>query len=67
MLRQSHVLCQYNLLTISISSGYVPEWINDDKIIIPAMSTKNKKIMFLGIRARPVHKADLTAICELIV
>jgi hypothetical protein len=29
MLRQSYVLYQCNLLTISISNGYVPEWIDE--------------------------------------
>jgi hypothetical protein len=32
------------------------------------MSTRKRKMMFLGSRARPVHKADsFTAICEPIV
>jgi hypothetical protein len=28
------------------------------------MNTRNRKIMFLGSRARPVRKANITAICE---
>jgi hypothetical protein len=32
------------------------------------MSTRSREIIFIGSKARPVHKADnLTAICELIV
>jgi hypothetical protein len=34
---------------------------------LPEMSTRSRKIMFLGSRALSVRKADLTAICEPIV
>jgi hypothetical protein len=49
----------------NLTSRTRPWWFTQP---LTEMSTRNIKIMFLGSRARPVHKADkLIAICKPIV
>jgi hypothetical protein len=55
-------------LICSIDQSFRPHWALGFTQLLTEMSTRGRKIMFLGSRARPVRRADnLTAICEPIV